>query len=108
MLIYLLFLIVGVNMMNVYYTPLHCETIEDQIVCQHKQVYPTQLILHEIGYIFFFIFSIGPIRLFFKIKEGKTSIQKIKEGYEDQRGFGPRNERRNVGLLPTTTRPQRR
>ena len=33
------------------------------------------------------IFSIGPIRLFLKIKEGKTSLDKIKEDYEDERGF---------------------
>jgi len=51
---------------------------------------------------------LGPIKLFFKLKEGKTSLEKIVEDYEDDRStIIPRPPQRagEGGLLPTTTRP---
>ena len=43
--------------------------------------------MDEFFYLIAIIFSLGPIKVFFKIKEGKTSLEKIQEGYEDERGF---------------------
>jgi hypothetical protein len=36
---------------------------------------------HEFIYLCIIIFSIGPIRLFLKIKEGKLSVEQIVEDY---------------------------
>ena len=64
-------------------------------------------ILSELGYVIAYIFTLGPIRLFLKIKEGKITVDEIVEGYEDQRGILNR-QMENRGLLPTSTRPTRR
>jgi hypothetical protein len=60
------------------------------------------------------IFCIGPLNVFFKIREGKTSLEKIREDYEEERRgtlsalAKSRGENPNRGLLPTTTRPTQR
>mmetsp|Transcript_1878 Transcript_1878/g.3276 ORF Transcript_1878/g.3276 Transcript_1878/m.3276 type:complete len:81 (-) Transcript_1878:3-245(-) len=64
--------------------------------------------MRELAYLILFIFSIGPLRVFLKIKEGKTNLRKIVEDYEDERGFIRPQERKGVGLLPTSSRPTRR
>lgn len=64
-------------------------------------------IMSELGYVIAYIFTLGPIRLFLKIKEGKITVDEIVEGFEDQRGILHR-QMENRGLLPDNTRPTRR
>ena len=73
--------------------------------------------IYEFGHLVLIVFTLGPIRLYFKIKEGKTSMEKIIEDYEDEPHFmdnalrmNKRREQRqmNRGLLPTTTVPTAR
>ena len=42
-------------------------------------------ILTECFYTIVFIFINGPLKVYLEIKEGKTSLSKIKEDYEDER-----------------------
>ena len=58
-----------------------------EVDCHYEKIDALSLGFHELQYIFAFIFLLGPLRLFLKIKEGKTSIEKMVEDYEDERGF---------------------
>jgi hypothetical protein len=60
--------------------------------------------LTECFYTVAFIVINGPLKVYLEIKEGKTSIEKIKEDYEDERTlmhsrFGVTKK---TGILPTT------
>ena len=93
------------------WAPVSCSKGEEgKINCDHDKVNAMSDILTELGYVILYIFTLGPIRLFLKIKEGKLTVDEIIEGYEDQRGILQRGDRQmeNRGLLPTTTRPMRR
>ena len=46
---------------------------------------PVGLIFTDLGYLVLMIFGIGPLRLFLKIKEGKTSLKKMEEDYIEHR-----------------------
>lgn len=81
--------------------------------CEYKQVDALGLAIGEFGYILLLILMIGPLKVFLKIKEGKTSVQKLVEDYEDERGFmddiiAQNRGQPRGGLLPTTTQPQQR
>ena len=41
--------------------------------------------MSDLGYLVLMIFGIGPLRLFLKIKEGKTSLKKMEEDYIEDR-----------------------
>lgn len=77
---------------------------------------PSSLILSDFGYLVLMIFGIGPLRLFLKLKEGKTSLDKMQEDYIEDRehDFIRSTLRRNAaakedrGFLPTTSVPQAR
>ena len=69
------------NTMQIEYGPFHCK---DEI-CNFEPLSIFSEAQSEIFYMLGMIFSLGPIRLFLKIQEGKTSLSKIKEDYEDQR-----------------------
>lgn len=58
-----------------------------EVDCHYEKVNPLTLAFSELKYIIAFIFLLGPLRLFLKIKEGKTSIEKMVEDYEDDRGL---------------------
>ena len=94
------------------YSPIHCKAQADQdqgpIECKYEEVNLGSHAMAELGYLMLFVYTIGPIRVFLKIKEGKTSIGKIIEDFEDERGQLWKENKKSVGILPTTTRPQRR
>ena len=58
-----------------------------EVDCHYEQIDVFSLGFDEFKYIIAFIFLLGPLRLFLKIKEGKTSIEKLVEDYEDDRGI---------------------
>ena len=112
---YMAFLWVAIDQMQIIYSPLHCHRVPelDQIKCVYSKIDPFSFVASDVGYLILMIFCIGPLRLFFKIKEGKTSLEKIKDNYEEERGndFISNAMRRQQGLkedrgfLPTTTIP---
>ena len=49
-----------------------------------------------------YIFLNGPLKVFLEIKEGKTSVKKLVEEYEDERNIGHQRMRvRKPDLLPS-------
>jgi hypothetical protein len=119
---YYVFIQVVVNIFKINFSPLHCNWLETDIEtkdslntqgfkCEYTEIAAFKQLLDELFSLIGVIFLLGPIRLFFKFKEGKTSMEKIKEDFEDSRGFidniAARNNqgREPAGLLPTTTRP---
>lgn len=78
---YFAFLQVAINFMRLPFSPLHCEADDEKSLsdsgykCEWKEVQAVSLCVGEFGYLIGIIFLLGPIRLFFKIKEGKTSLE---------------------------------
>ena len=105
--------IVVVDAFKVTYSPFHCKIVADEtalvensVTCEFGPVGFLGAAFREVGFLMLFIFSLGPIRVFFKIKEGKTSVEKLVEGYEDERGI-MRPGTRKGGILPSD-RPVKR
>jgi len=93
-LLYLVYLFVMIDIFGCMFSPYHCNMSEPEaivdndtlpvepfLVCSFSKVNPISICLKEFGYVISIIFMLGPIRLFFKIKEGKTSLEKIKEDF---------------------------
>ena len=65
-------------------------------------------IISMAGNTIFYIFLMGPLNIFLKLKEGKTSFEKLQQDYEDERmSMMPPNENRS-GVLPDNSIPVRR
>ena len=85
---YLAFLWVAIDQMQILYSPIHCVNVKelDQVKCSYSKVDGIMgYVMSDVGYLILMIFCIGPLRLFFKIKEGKTSLDKIQTEYEEDR-----------------------
>ena len=78
---------VVLNLKQITYKPIHCPFKDEKSLCSFEQIAIPKRCMDEVFYLIAIIFSLGPIRVFFKIKEGKTSLEKIKDDYEDERGF---------------------
>ena len=65
-------------------------------------------ILSMVGNMVAYVFMIGPIGLFLRIKEGKMSLEKIVEDFEEERRTVLPAQRAERGILPTESLPQRR
>ena len=96
MIVYAAFMFLLINHLQYFYTPYHCgvhlepEEAKDnhfisQRKCQFASVDVWQHIKNETWYLITIIFCIGPLNVFFKIREGKTSLEKIREDYEEER-----------------------
>ena len=87
------------NYYGILYSPLSCEPVLEgdgyssiattgldtaDIYC-HESMNVFATVQSTTLTLFMFIFGIGPLNLFLRIKEGKTSVDKIVEGYEDSR-----------------------
>ena len=58
--------------------------------------------LKEVGYSILFLFMNGPLKVWLEIKEGRTSIKKLVEDYEDERTIAhTRLGVKKPDLLPT-------
>ena len=75
---YMLWIQIFINMAEMRFVPL----LKDG---KREFVNPATLGLSEAFYVVCIILMLGPLRVFLKIKEGKTSLEKIKEEYEDGR-----------------------
>ena len=84
---YLAWITVVIDTLKTEYAPLHCKHQKDLSLdkCEFKSVEPFGLIMSDLGYLVLMIFGIGPLRLFLKIKEGKTSLKKMEEDYIEDR-----------------------
>ena len=76
--------------------------------CHPGQIHISNDILSCFGNTIVYVLTIGPLGLFFKLKEGKTSFEKIKEDYEEERRNIMPPNRPDRGILPTEQLPQRR
>ena len=93
---YIIFIQLMINMLGLKFTPLHEKGSE------YTWINPLQQGLYEFLYIIAIIMMLGPLKLFLKIKEGKTSFEQMREDYEEDRGSIYRTNQSQSGLLPTT------
>ena len=115
---YFAWISIVIDLMKTEYAPFHCKHQKDLALdkCEFKSVDPVGLIFTDLGYLVLMIFGIGPLRLFLKIKEGKTSLKKMEEDYiEDRQHDFIRTALRNRqaqsedrGYLPTSNAQARR
>eukprot|EP00347_Sterkiella_histriomuscorum_P021817 403332661 len=66
------------SQLDIDFTPLGKYTLDD---------ISNNTILPEILYTILFIFLNGPVKVFLEIKEGKTSVKKMMDDYEDERNL---------------------
>ena len=84
---YSAFLFILINQCELAYSPLHCYTHKEsnKFLCEYEKVSIKTQVWDELVYLFAMIFGLGPLRVFLKVKEGKTSVEEILEDYEDDR-----------------------
>jgi len=105
------FLVVLVNKGGHAYSPLHCHHEGEEFVlkCEYAQVGIKTQLWNEFFYLIVMVFSLGPLRVFLKVKEGKTSLDKIIEDFdEDRTQFHNMARRSQDGILPTSGAPRTR
>lgn len=84
------------------------DNLSKDFSCHPGEIHVLNDILSMAGNNVLYVFLIGPLGLFLKIKEGKLSLEKIVEDYEEERRTVLPAQRAERGILPTESLPQRR
>ena len=92
-------ILLGLNTLGLMYSPVSCYVPSDRVHeilavgheissefgCHPGEIHIFNDILSLFGNTIVYVFTIGPLNLFFKFKEGKVTMEKIIEDYEEER-----------------------
>lgn len=109
------------NQFNIMFSPLSCYVPSDRVheiiavrdnlskdfSCHPGEIHIQNDVLSLVGNTILYIFTIGPVGLFLKLKEGKQSMEKIVEDFEEERMSVLPTKKRG-SHLPTENLPMRR